>query len=100
MEDIARTGHERREIKNLNTVGRKDWIGEGGWGGRNGGEEKKTIYRATHLVVGVQISRHELAKSERERQRCYHQRHYAWVQEPAAPHARQGKATQYQLHGG
>jgi hypothetical protein len=28
--------------------------------------EKKIIYRATHLVMGVQISCHELAKSERE----------------------------------
>jgi hypothetical protein len=44
--------------------------------------------------MGVQISCHELATSKREWQRRYYQRHNAWVQEPAAWHARQYR---YQL---
>jgi hypothetical protein len=78
--------------------GRQIWRGEKGkMGGRYGRGRRETWVvdmeggeeDNTHLIMGVQISCHELAKAERERHRRYHQRHYAWVQEPAAPHARQ-----------
>jgi hypothetical protein len=57
MEDINKTGNRLKGIKKEGLwEERRAWMGEG----------EKTIYGATHLVMGVQISCHELATSKRE----------------------------------